>query len=414
MSRLIAELLGAPEPAFSLALRKLEQVSGRPSADVRLTADVLQKAHSAMRKLGLDPADTTARELYQALMLKVEQDEKRLRKHLGTTEKTSLDELVPTVIKSLDQLQLPRSAWVLKPSVAKRLLQSVPPKTFMKQLGYRSIDSLLKREAIAAVFMGALISEGSSWRERFYTKYRQLSAADCETTDVSVIMLTTKRWQQFFDRHVAFKRRLILPVPELGALVVLPMEATVLPGAALALLLSLVYHINNVRSLSAHVKLQQVKPHFGVRALEIWRGRAKPVAYAAEQPLYWGVVHQHFAHKPVHQYPSSFDPHVQPDDLHHHLPEEVLVAIDPELSFWQAANRCGFSHQGQPVSLHALDAAVNYCNHLDFENRSLSYLQEAMGQELLLRYMREPRLGEDITQQLETQANVPDLAGVIV
>jgi len=414
MSRLLAELLGAPQPAFTQALHKLEQASGQPSVDVRLTAEMVQKAQAAIKTLGLDPRDTTTRELYQALMLQVERDEKRLRKQLDLSDTTSLDKIVPQVVKSLDALNLPRTAWALKPSVVKRLLKANPPKLLMKRLGYRSIDSLLKRESIAAVLLAAELSEGRTWRERLYTKYRQLKASDFEMTEVEIVMLNSVRWQHFFEGHEQLRHRLIVSVPELAALVVLPLEATVLPGAALALLLSLVYHLNQVRSISAHVKLQQVKPHFGQLALDIWKGQAKPLAHVGGQPLYWGVVHRHLSQHPASHYPTAFDPHVQPEDLHHHTPEEILVAIDPDLGFWQLTSHCGISHDGQAVSMHALDAAVSYCNQLPFENRSLGYIQEALGQELLARYLREPRLNAHITQQLETQIIAPELSLEVV
>lgn len=43
MSRLISELLGATEPMFSMALKQLENVSGKPSVDVKLTAEIIEK-----------------------------------------------------------------------------------------------------------------------------------------------------------------------------------------------------------------------------------------------------------------------------------------------------------------------------------------------------------------------------------
>lgn len=50
----------------SLALNDL-RVMTRDGVDVRLIADILAKAHLVMRRLGLDPADTTPAEVYNAL-----------------------------------------------------------------------------------------------------------------------------------------------------------------------------------------------------------------------------------------------------------------------------------------------------------------------------------------------------------
>lgn len=50
-----------------LALQELRSMT-RDGVDVRLIADILAKAHRVMRRLGLDPADTTAEEVYSALL----------------------------------------------------------------------------------------------------------------------------------------------------------------------------------------------------------------------------------------------------------------------------------------------------------------------------------------------------------
>lgn len=67
MAKFLQDLLQAEEPLFSLALRKLEQAAGHSGVDVRLISDIILRAHHVMREIGLDPADTTPTELYNAL-----------------------------------------------------------------------------------------------------------------------------------------------------------------------------------------------------------------------------------------------------------------------------------------------------------------------------------------------------------
>lgn len=50
-----------------LALAELRQMT-RDDSDVRLIAELLTKAHTIVRALGLDPAHSTAEEVYQALL----------------------------------------------------------------------------------------------------------------------------------------------------------------------------------------------------------------------------------------------------------------------------------------------------------------------------------------------------------
>lgn len=67
MSRFLQDLLQASEPTFSAALRRLESSTGHAGVDVQLIGEIIASAHRVMRTLGLDPADTTQTELYNAL-----------------------------------------------------------------------------------------------------------------------------------------------------------------------------------------------------------------------------------------------------------------------------------------------------------------------------------------------------------
>ena len=67
MGRFLQKLLNAPEPLFTVGLHQLEKATGHSGVDTRLIADITHKAHDIMRQLNLNPADTTAHELYQAL-----------------------------------------------------------------------------------------------------------------------------------------------------------------------------------------------------------------------------------------------------------------------------------------------------------------------------------------------------------
>lgn len=71
MARFLQDLLGAREPLFRTALHHLEKATGQDSVDVRLVGDIIGRAHTVMRAMGLDPGDTTPAELYAALQSRV-------------------------------------------------------------------------------------------------------------------------------------------------------------------------------------------------------------------------------------------------------------------------------------------------------------------------------------------------------
>ncbi|MBP9667730.1 carbohydrate kinase family protein [Candidatus Saccharibacteria bacterium] len=67
MTKHLADLLGNDHPLFSRNIADMEQASGHAGIDTRLLADILEAAHKIMRRIGIDPADTSSKELYHAL-----------------------------------------------------------------------------------------------------------------------------------------------------------------------------------------------------------------------------------------------------------------------------------------------------------------------------------------------------------
>lgn len=63
----LARLLGSDHPLFAYNLEQLERATGGAGIDVQLVTEMHDKAIAVMHELGLDPADTTADELYRAL-----------------------------------------------------------------------------------------------------------------------------------------------------------------------------------------------------------------------------------------------------------------------------------------------------------------------------------------------------------
>lgn len=71
MSHYLQKVLDLDERLFNVGLANLEKSTGHSAIDVRLIADITEKTHKIMRKLGLDVRDTTAEELYHALLASV-------------------------------------------------------------------------------------------------------------------------------------------------------------------------------------------------------------------------------------------------------------------------------------------------------------------------------------------------------
>lgn len=72
MAKFLAEVLSNDHPLFTFNIGQLEKAVGDDSVSARIVADSIERANSVIRAIGLDPNDTTAKEIYQALNSKNE------------------------------------------------------------------------------------------------------------------------------------------------------------------------------------------------------------------------------------------------------------------------------------------------------------------------------------------------------
>lgn len=414
MTRFLSESLQAPEPDFRLHLRCLERAHGNPAADIKLTAAIDASVKSKLVQLGLDPDDTTPKELYLALNAKLAADEVRLIKRLRTTAATHVSaeaEVVAGMAHALEALPLNKSCYALKPMVFKRLIKTLQPKKSMKQLGYRSLDSMLKHETNAGILAAAVICEAPTWRKHLVEQYKKLTPRDFENRQLVIVHPNSKRWHSLTATAVAHQKHNLLAFPELGAIVLLPLPAAVPTGAVIASLALALHALNEVRASSTFLKLCQVRPDFGAIVQTIATTEPQLQAHLLDKQVPWQLVQRYYARLQQHFREELFEPHIRLEDLSWHGVEQAMSIIEPSLKFWHNSAHVGVLHDRKAVSFNIVDAALNVCNGLSFEQRLHGYFQKSLWHELLLKYLQPATVEQTILAELQPQlAYAPALA----
>ncbi|MBA2279314.1 hypothetical protein H0V99_02660 [Candidatus Saccharibacteria bacterium] len=408
MPHLLSSLLAADEPLFSLAIRQLEDSSGRPGMDVRLISEIIEKIHKKSRALDLDTKDTTGEELYHALLNKIREHDLHLVRQLGGNEPDDVQILIPLIKKAAEESDAPRSAWVLKRSVAKRILQNNPPLSVMKQLKYTSIDSMIKRENLAEIYGALRFAESPAWLKKFNSSYKNLQPSDFETREIEIIIMDKLRWGRMGDSFVKKKRHNITHLKELGVILMLPTSIQKLPGIAITALPLLFHYINEIRLYSAFFKLQQVKPDFGKIIAETLNADIRTATVMAGTQVHWRVIQRYYGKLENENHPEIFEPHVQPEDLHWRRAEEYMYKIDPELKFWHELDYVGAMAGNSPVSFNLMDVSISYCTQAPYEQRAFFHMRESLWNELFMRYMGHKVLETQILQQLDNNMIKPE------
>ena len=406
MTRFLSESLQAPEPYFSLHLRGLEAAHGNPRGDIKLSSSVIQETQNKLKQLSLDPLDTHPEELYRALNEKLKVDDARLTKRLRTLSATHISaeaEVVAGMAHALEHLPISKNCFALKPSVMKRLIKMQPPKKAMKQLGYRSLESMLKQEPLSAVMAAAVITEQPSWQKHLQERYKKLTPRDFEMRKLAVVHPNSRRWQELSTKTVGNAKHNLLTFPELGAIVLLPLPAAVPAGVVTASLALALHSLNEVRAGCTFLKLCQVRSDFGVMVQTVVAGDPRLEANLLDKNVSWQLVQRYYARMQHHFREELFEPHIKLEDLSWHSVERAMAYIEPSLKFWQGSSHLGVLHKGKPVSCNIIDAALNVCNAVKFENRIVGYFQKSLWHELQLQYLKPASVEQTVMSELRPQ-----------
>lgn len=407
MAKTLRDLLDAREPLFSLSLQQLEQASGNVGTDVRLVGDMSEKITTAIKQLGLDPQDTTGPELYNALLARIEIDNVRVTRLVGGNDPNDVRQMAPLLVRAVEKLKVNRDAWVLKRSIAKKFLRAMPPRQLMKRLGYRSVDSFLKKEPIDEVYTAIRFSEGPQWLNRYNALLQTVTPSDFETRPIDFVVMDHDKYADLAAGFVAKKLHNVTHTKEMGVIVVVPMHAERMKGITLKTLPLLLHYLNEVRLYSAFFKLKQVRKNFGDIVVSTLIADPSTASSMAGQHVHWRVIQRYFG-KLTENHPEEFEPHVQPEDLHWRKAEQLLAQIDPDMSFWQEKDYVGRMYDGRPVSLNLMDVSFNYSNSDSYEQRLYYHFRESLWNEIFMRYMGHKNLEDQILKQLDNDMVMPE------
>ncbi|MCW1907802.1 MAG: hypothetical protein KIH63_000485 [Candidatus Saccharibacteria bacterium] len=399
MTRYLRELLAAKEPAFSQAIHEFESATGNKGVDIGLSTEIEQQTQAILRHLGLDQRDSTPQEVYHALQALTKKHDEFIQNITGRPNLADPQELAMVLGEVFYHLDTDRQVWAVKPSVMRRLLKANPPRVVMKKLGYRSADSMIKRESVAELLLGARMLESAAWMTRLLKSYKKLSSSDFESRAIQIVAMRPERWQGVEQQFMQQKHHTIMHSKELGAIGVLSLQGKIRAGSTIMTYLLAFHYLNEIKSYSSFFKLKQVDSAFGELVSRTLMHDPSDAADVLGRPVHWKSLRRHFARQGG-GVPEAFQPHVSDEDVAWTAAEDALYRLEPALKFWQGLEYVGLDAD-RPVSFNLLDNTVSLVNGVEFGQQATSHMQAALGNELLSRYLSHKQLSDHVIQQLE-------------
>jgi hypothetical protein len=312
-------------------------------------------------------------------------------------------ELIAGLAHLLRENEKGKLCFALKQSRFKALLKKSVPKRVMKQLGYRSIDSLLRHESPALILTAAQFVESKSWWHDLLAQYKRFTSQDFEMRPLAVLHPDSARWRELASGVVAHRKHNVYGFKELGAVVLLPLPKDAPAGSAMASLILSLQALNDIRSGSSYLQLCQVRADFGTLVDSVATREVELQTHLFDQAVPWQLIQRSLAHLPEALHQELIEPDMQLPDIAWQSLGHALHQIEPSLRFWHGSEHLGLLHEGRAVSMHALDVALNVCNSVPFERRIVRYFQQSLWHELLMRYLQPQTIEHTLLTALQPQ-----------
>jgi|GEM_PF-2045166 len=387
MSKYLSALVGAKEPGFSQLIMQLDAASAGSGVDTRLTADIRYGVLTKISELGLDPADTTATELYQSLIQRALQDDRLLREKIGINKKDDSVACIQKISNYFSKSPLIPELWALKRTTLKKLLAEHVPNKTMKVLRYRSVASLLKRESPARIYAVATLIEGERYKQRLISSIKQLSSSDFEISRVEFVQFTPKQWEDI-QKHLKRHAVPVFSLPEANALVIIPAATEHTDTLTLLVAALLLHESRRLKEHASYLKFRSldIKLHEHVQDLAR-RGHIAVMTLQGQQ-VYWDHMHRVFASSQDGR--SYLEPHVNSEDLEWTALEASLAGVDTGISFWTGTHILGFVSDEHTVSLHIIDVCLNALYKKPISQARHRFVSDTVWDELIVRYLEVP------------------------
>lgn len=389
MSKLLSDILQAPEPEFSLRLRELEKIAGKPGIDLRLVSEMIISRQKILNKLKLDYNDSNAKELYHSLRHRALNDSDELAKIIGISDEAAPAEMLKKCVAFIKSSAAHQKVWTIKSSVIKKHLSENPPKKTLKAFSLRSVESALKRESLPILIFFAKLIESAKWRNKYVAQAGRLIPSDFDSKKVEIDIISATRRNQL--KNAGIKARQILYLcQDYAGIGLLPPQKR-FRGDVLYVVNSLLENIRELKQLGLFLKYHSLDDSFSGNFAAI-RKHGYQTAARVHSEFGWPA-----RLKSLPQIEMSGDEligMINDDDLAHYRIHDIAGSE----SIWQHYYFV-LPEQNNFVSANLADVIINAVNGHELEQAYFKNAQAELRHELFGRYMRNERIRNYLSQQ---------------
>jgi len=404
----IAKILRTSEEVIFNVEEKMERITGKKGIIEKIGKEMEEKINKRLRELGLKK-ESTAEEVYQALIEKAKYNDKALFSHFREPELSSQTGC-STLINSVYELAKPLIGFYLKKEKAIELLQLNPPKNIMASLGYGSdIEKMLSQEDPVEIFCALRFAEEPDWLNNvFFKAYKNLKKEDFEKREIEVRVLP-ERWRGIGQKFLGRKLHHMSHLKELGVVFVIPISY-LNPGETLYLFFMTLHYLYEVDWHSKIFEMYSNDKDFAEKLISILEIKVTGFPLPDENKVSWRITNAHLGKKDMND-PRLFEPHISPEVWHYtkaYKAMKKLASRFPELQlgFWQdmdwVADYFYSKELGKEIliSFDLIDVGISLLRQSSLQARYLYHQCDNLWNKIFTEYMGEEFLDRILKERL--------------
>jgi len=400
----IANILRADKDTVSHIDSNMSKHFGRQGVLNDIYEENKKKIDAILKKEGIK--DHSARDMYNALIGRVQKDDLALRKILdnpicGTEHGCQI------IVDGAFRISRVGQGLFMKWERAADFLRANPPKNIMAFFGYKTVDELLKKEDIKKVYSALRFAEDKEWLNKtFFKEYDKLTADDFERRYIEAFVMGDK-WVKMAEKFMKKKYHNVSHLKELGVIFVLP-ERLGVYGEVLRLFSLVLHYMHEIEFYSQlfiyyseNEKKDAVEnKSFDELFISALRGDVLDERLADEKQINWMIVQRYLAKDDEHDW-RLFEPHVNPEALHWSRAEENIAHLGEnieglDLSFWRGLDCIGDFYKSDTgidvlVSFNLIDTVMSLVQKKELI-KYLYHHQEALWNKIFMSYVGEEEM----------------------
>src|SRR3989344_4818700 len=401
----LAKILRTDKHVIEELERGLERITGKAGILEKIIEENETLVSDRLNVLGV-PRNSSAHEVYDALISKIESDDVALFRYIGVEHDHQLS--AEKTVNFVKKIHPPTKGFFLKKERAKQLLIAEPPKNILAALGYKYVEEMLQKESLEEVYSAIRFLEDNEWQNKvFFKQYETLHPDDFEERAIELRALHPK-WAKAAEKFVAKKYHNVSHLKELGVIFVVPVFLGI-SGETLRLVSLLFHYMNEVEYYSELFEgLSMDTVNFSKNVISLLRGDVLENPLPPSDRPRFLVVQRYLAKDDENDW-RLFEPHVNPEALHWERAEEEIQLIAKKLpgfknglDFWADLGTVGdYFKTAAGVEVLVSFNLVDTVMALVKQRELIKYLyhhQESLWNKIFISYLGEKKLRE-LTKQ---------------